>query len=279
MFRTRSRESREEGRRIDGPRTRMFGRGRGRDIDLPGPRSSGTGDWIIGLAIHGSLRGDSGGCSACLPGFLKGLRCLGAEKVLDHVIWLFVNETKVLFNMTRPLELFVTQWALVLASLRGFLEMASQGRELGEGLPAGAHVGLVLVLGGMLLQLIVVWERSGASGACVRQVGLDTRVPRRASYVSILVTIGRALGVGQLSVTIDGYATAERLKKKRMGFTYPVDPALACKDTDSTMGGKVALLVTDCPAPVRAGGFSTPDWSVVGRKGASSGSKAGWALY
>lgn len=67
-----------------------------------------------------------------------------------------------LFDVARPLEVVITEWAQVLASLHGLFDVASQGRQLGEGLPAGTEVGLVLVLGGMLLQLVVVWERSGA---------------------------------------------------------------------------------------------------------------------
>lgn len=176
MSRTRSREIRE-GRGTNGPRTRIIGRGRGREVDRPGPRSAGIGDWVTSLAIHGSRRGDSGGSSARLFGFPRRLRFLGAEKVLDHVILLLVNETEVLLDVARPLELTGTQWALVPASLRGLLEMASQGRELGEPLTAGAEVRLVLVLGGMSLQLVVVWERSGARDACVRQVRMDTRMP------------------------------------------------------------------------------------------------------
>lgn len=67
-----------------------------------------------------------------------------------------MNKSKVLFDMARSLELIVAQRALVLAGLRGLFDMAFQGRELGETLAAGADVGLVLILGGMLLQLIVV---------------------------------------------------------------------------------------------------------------------------
>lgn len=164
MFRSRSQESREEGRGINGSRTRITGRGRGREVDWPGPRSVGIGGWIIGLGIHESGRGDSDGSSACPSGFPTRLRLLGAEKVLDFVIRLHVNETEVLFDVAGPLEVIVTQWTLVLASLRGLVDMASQGRELGETLPAVADVGLVLVLGGMSFQLVVVWKRGGACG-------------------------------------------------------------------------------------------------------------------
>lgn len=34
------------------------------------------------------------------------------------------------------------------------------------------------------------------------------------------------------------------------------------------------MLPMDCPAPARAGGLQSPDWSIVGRKGASSSSVA-----
>lgn len=92
VSRTQSRDIRE-GREINGPRTRIIGRsrGRGREVGRLGPRSAGVGDWIISLGIHRSRRGDSGGSSACLPGFLRRMRFLGAEKVLDHVIRLLVN--------------------------------------------------------------------------------------------------------------------------------------------------------------------------------------------
>lgn len=159
MSRSRSQEGREEGRGINGSRTRITGRGRGREVDRPeGPGSAGVGDWVISLGIHESRRASSRGSGAGLPELLRLLQFLGAEEVLDHIFRLLVNETKVLFDVAWPLELFVTQWALVLASLRGFFDVAFQGGELSKGLPAGAEVGLVLVFGGMLLQLVVVWE-------------------------------------------------------------------------------------------------------------------------
>lgn len=81
---------------------------------------------------------------------------MSIKKFLDLIFRLVVNEAKVLFDVTRPLELIATLWALVLASLRRLLDVASQGRELGEGLSAGAKVGLVLGLGRMLCKLMVV---------------------------------------------------------------------------------------------------------------------------
>lgn len=73
-----------------------------------------------------------------------------------------MNKSKMLFDVAWPLELIITQWAVVFASLGRLFDVAFQGRELGECLSARAEVRLVLVLGGMLLQLVIVGERVGA---------------------------------------------------------------------------------------------------------------------
>lgn len=61
----------------------------------------------------------------------------------------------------------------MLASLRGLLDVTSQGGQFGEALPAGAEIGLVLVLGGVLFQLVVGWKRSGACCTCRGRVPLN----------------------------------------------------------------------------------------------------------
>lgn len=142
----------------------MVGRSRSGEVDRPGPGSLGNDDRLINSSLRWS-RWDYGGSSACLARFLTQLRFLGAEKVLDLIFRLIVNETEVLFDVALALELIVAQWALVLASLCGLFDVAPQGGELGETLPADADVRLVLVLGGMLLQLVVVGERIGACDA------------------------------------------------------------------------------------------------------------------
>lgn len=83
-----------------------------------------------------------------------------------------MDKTEVLFDMARSLALVVTKRALVLAGLPGLCVVAPQGTEPGETLAAGADVGLVLGLGGMLFQLVFVWEGGGACGACVCRVRL-----------------------------------------------------------------------------------------------------------
>lgn len=137
----------------------MIGRARGGEADRPGPGSTGNDHGLISLGVHRSSHGDCGGISARLLDSLARAWLLSTKKFLDRIFRLLVNETKVLLDVTRPLELIVTQRALVIASLRGLLDVSFQGRELGEGLPAGADVGLVLGLGGMLFKLMVVSKR------------------------------------------------------------------------------------------------------------------------
>lgn len=87
-----------------------------------------------------------------------------------------MNKTEMLFDMARPLAFVVTKRALVLAGLLGLRVVAPQGTEPGETLPAGADVGLVLGLGGMLFQLIFVWEGGGACGTCMCSMRLVHRL-------------------------------------------------------------------------------------------------------
>lgn len=86
-----------------------------------------------------------------------------------------MDKTEMLFDMARPLAFVVTKRALVLAGLPGLCVVAPQGTEPGETLAAGADIGFVLGLSGMLFQLVFVWEGGGACGACVSGVRLVHR--------------------------------------------------------------------------------------------------------
>lgn len=128
----------------------MVGRSHRGEADRPGPRSGGNDVRLVELGIYGFHR-DYSSSSGCLAYYLRQLGFLGAKMFIDSSFRYPVIKTKMLLNMTLPLERIVTERTMILMSLCAFFDMASQGRRPDEGLTTGAKVGCVPDLDGMFL--------------------------------------------------------------------------------------------------------------------------------